>query len=86
MQPKPFPRKVRPTSREFRPYCFSNSAEVEDVTIDQTVYTILPKNKVIKTSFSPRKVSGATTVLKVTLDFSPVGTALSFASFWPVME
>lgn len=85
MHPKPLPRKVRPTSSEFRPYCFSNRSDVEEVTIDQTVYTMLPYSKVIKTSFSNRKVRGASMVLKVTLPFFPEGVESFSASFCPQM-
>jgi hypothetical protein len=66
---------VSPTSKVVSPYVDWKRSDVEEVTMDHTVYTMLPKNRVIKTSFSPKKVKGVRTVLQVTLAFFPGGTA-----------
>lgn len=52
MHPAPLGRKVSPTSRLSSPKCVWKRAVVLLVTMDQIVYTILPKNKLMKISFS----------------------------------
>lgn len=81
----PFPRKVSPTSIVVISYVDSKRSDVEEVTMDHTVYTMLPKTRVMKTSFSPKKVKGARTVLQFTLAFFLGGTAFSWVSLCPVM-
>lgn len=76
---------MRPTSSVVIPNLDSNREDVDEVIMDQTVYTMLPKNNVMKMSFSPRNVRGASTVLKVTLFFSLIGTAFSCTPFYPVI-
>lgn len=65
-QPAPFGRKASPTVSSFRWNRSWKSAVVLDVTVLQTVYTIDPKDRVMKTSFSRRNLRGATILEMVT--------------------
>ena len=78
-QPAPLGRKISPTWMSLRPNGSWKSAVVDEVTIDQIVYTIAPKNNVMKTSFSNKNLSGATMLANVTFFFGALFRSTSSA-------